>query len=88
MEPNPVTAQAPRLLDQVRHRVRAKHYSLRTAESSYVDWIKRFILFYGKRHPRDMGAVEVEAFLTSLAVVRKVSASTQNQALGAILFLY
>lgn len=88
MEPSPATAQAPRLLDQVRHRVRAKHHNFRTAESSYVDWIKRFILFHGKRHPRDMGAVEVEALLTSLAVVRKVSASTQNQALGAILFLY
>ncbi|WP_420467988.1 integron integrase [Panacagrimonas sp.] len=87
MEPNPATAQAPHLLDQVRHRLRAKHYSLRT-ESSYVDWIKRFILFHGKRHPRDMGAVEVDAFLTSLAVERKVSASTQNQALSAILFLY
>lgn len=77
----------PRLLDQVRDRIRAKHYSLRT-ERSYIDWIRRFILFHGKRHPRDMGAPEVEAFLSHLAVDRKVSASTQNQALAALLFLY
>lgn len=91
MEPNTArnaaTGQAPRLLDQVRLRVRSKHFSLRT-EASYVDWIRRFILFHDKRHPRDMGAPEVEAFLTSLAVDRNVSASTQNQALAAILFLY
>lgn len=77
----------PRLLDQVRERVRTKHYSLRT-ETTYVDWIKRFILFHGKRHPRDMGSVEVAAFLTHLAVERNVAASTQNQALAALLFLY
>ena len=63
------------------------HYSLRT-EETYVQWIKRFILFHGKRHPRDMGAKEVEAFLSHLAVQRTVSASTQNQALAAVLFLY
>jgi site-specific recombinase XerD len=77
----------PRLLDQVRDRIRRKHYSIRT-EQAYVDWIRRFILHHNKRHPRDMGAAEVEAFLTHLAVARRVSASTQNQAKSAILFLY
>ncbi len=77
----------PRLLDQVRDRIRLKHYSIRT-EESYVDWIRRFVLFQGKRHPREMGAQEVEAFLTHLAVRGKVSASTQNQAKSALLFLY
>nr|WP_267897939.1 integron integrase [Stagnimonas aquatica] len=81
------TAKAPKLLDQVRLRMRAKHYSLRT-EQSYLHWIKRFILFHGKRHPRDMGAPEVEAFLTALAVELKVAAATQNLALAAVLFLY
>lgn len=78
---------APRLLDQVRSRIRVLHYSIRT-ETAYVDWIRRFILFHQKRHPREMGAPEVEAFLTHLAVQRNVAASTQNQALAAILFLY
>ena len=81
------TPQAPRLLDQVVSRLRVKHYSLRT-EKSYVDWIKRFIWFHGKRHPKEMGAKEVEAFLSHLAVKRSVSASTQNQAKSALLFLY
>lgn len=84
---SPSPPSAPRLLDQVRHRLRTRHYSLRT-EKAYVDWIKRFILHHGKRHPRDMGGPEVEAFLSSLAVDRNVSASTQNQALAALLFLY
>ena len=79
--------QPPRLLDQLRERLRALHYSIRT-EQVYVDWTRRFILYHGKRHPRDMGAAEVEAFLTHLAVGRHVSASTQNQARSAILFLY
>lgn len=79
--------QKRRLLDQVRDRIRRLNYSHRT-EKAYVHWIRRFILFHQKRHPRDMGAVEVEAYLTHLAVERKVSASTQNQALSAILFLY
>ena len=79
--------ERPRLLDQVRDKLRTKHYSIRT-EKSYVDWIRRFILFHNKRHPQEMGAVEVEQFLTHLAVVGKVAASTQNQALSAILFLY
>ena len=80
-------ARGPRLLDQVRARLRLKHYSLRT-EQAYVGWIRRFILAMGKRHPRDMGVAEVEGFLSSLAVERKVAAGTQNQALSALLFLY
>ena len=77
----------PRLLNQVRGVLRRKHYSIRT-EQSYVDWIRRFILFHGKRHPSQMGKAEVSAYLTHLAVERDVAASTQNQALSAILFLY
>lgn len=77
----------PRLLEQVREVIRARHYSLRT-EDTYVQWIKRFILFHAKRHPQTMGAAEVQAFLTDLAVTRHVAASTQNQALSALLFLY
>jgi integron integrase len=78
---------APRLLDRVRDRIRFKHYSLRT-EQAYVEWIRRFVFFHGRRHPGEMGAAEVEAFLTHLAVAGKVSASTQNQAKSALLFLY
>jgi integron integrase len=77
----------PRLLDQVREAIRIRHYSIRT-EQAYVDWIRRFILFHGKRHPREMGAPELTAFLSHLAVKQNVAASTQNQALHAILFLY
>jgi site-specific recombinase XerD len=77
----------PRLLDQVRDRIRVKHYSLRT-EQAYIQWIKRFIFFYGKRHPKDMAAPDVEAFLSHLATEKNVSASTQSQALSALLFLY
>jgi len=83
----PDAATPPKLLDQVRGKIRVKHYSIRT-ETQYLQWIKRFILFHGKRHPQDMDAVEVEAFLTHLAVDGTVSASTQNQALSALLFLY
>lgn len=79
--------QRPKLLDQVRDRVRRKHYSFRT-EEAYVHWIKRFIFFHNKRHPKEMGAPEVEKFLTHLAVDGRVSASTQNQAQSALLFLY
>ena len=79
--------QPKKLLDQVRDTIRTKHYSYRT-EQSYVDWVKRYIFFHKKRHPADMGADEVQAFLTHLAVERNVSASTQNQALSALLFLY
>ena len=77
----------PRLLDQMRDRIRVKHYSIRT-EQVYCEWVKHFIRFHRYRHPADMGAAEVEAFLTDLAVRRNVSASTQNQALSALLFLY
>jgi integron integrase len=76
-----------KLLDQLRYAVRTLHYSLRT-ENAYHDWVRRFILFHDKRHPKDMGAAEAGAFLTHLAVERRVSASTQNQAKSAILFLY
>jgi integron integrase len=86
---SPATTQAskPKLLDQVRDAIRVRHYSYRT-EEAYVGWIKRFILFHGKRHPAEMGKEEIERFLTSLAVDRRVAASTQNQALASILFLY
>jgi integron integrase len=77
----------PRLLDQVREALRRRHYSYRT-EHAYLHWIRRFILFHHKRHPREMAEGEVAAFLTYLALDRRVSASTQNQALNAILFLY
>jgi len=77
----------PRLLDQVRSQLRLRHYSYRT-EQQYVAWIKRFILFHGKRHPASMGAPELEGFLSYLAVERKVAAATQSQALAAVLFLY
>jgi site-specific recombinase XerD len=83
----PTESQPPKLLEQVVARMRVKHYSLRT-EKSYVDWIKRYIWHHGKRHPKDLGAAEVEAFLSHLAVTRNVSASTQNQAKRALLFLY
>jgi hypothetical protein len=71
----------------VRAALRARHYSRRT-EKAYVHWIKRYIFFHGKRHPAEMGAAEVTAFLTALAVRDRVAASTQNQALNALLFLY
>jgi integrase len=86
-ETGPVGAPKPRLLDRVREAIGARHYSHRT-EKAYVHWIKRYIFFHGKRHPVEMGAPEVTAFLTSLAVHDKVAASTQNQALSALLFLY
>ena len=81
------TPRTPKLFDQIRDRLRLKHYSLRT-EHAYVQWAKRYIFFHGKRHPAEMGKPEIEAFLTSLAVDRQVSASTQTQALSALLFLY
>jgi hypothetical protein len=76
----------PKLLVQLRDCIRAKHYSIRT-EASYVDWVRRFILFHGKRHPRELGAGELEAFLGYLAAERCVSASTQHQAKSVLLFL-
>ncbi len=80
-------SSSPRLLDRVVQRIRFKHYSIRT-EHAYTDWIKRFIRHFGKRHPKDMGAEEVQAFLSHLAVSGRVAASTQNQAKSALLFLY
>lgn len=77
----------PRLIDQTRNVLRVFHYSIRT-EENYIQWIKRFIFFHNKRHPKDMGEKEIRSFLTHLAVDKHVSASTQNQALSAILFLY
>lgn len=82
-----VEPDKPRLLDTLRTRIRLKHYSIRT-ENTYTEWAKRYILFHGKRHPAEMGKEEVEAFLSHLAVKHNVSASTQNQAKAAILFLY
>jgi integron integrase len=87
MQNNTNQLQPPKLLDQVAAKMRVKHYSIRT-EKSYVDWIKRYIWHFDKRHPKDMGAAEVEEFLTYLAVERNVSASTQNQAKSALLYLY
>jgi len=79
--------RGPKLLDQVRYAIRARHYS-RSTERAYIGWIRRFILFHNKRHPKEMAESEINAFLTHLAVKEKVSASTQNQALSALLFLY
>lgn len=84
---NPSPAPPVKLLDQVRAKIRLKHYSIKT-EQAYADWIKRFILYFDKRHPAELGAHEVEQFLTHLAVERQVSAATQNQAKSALLFLY
>jgi len=85
--PGPAGGQPPRLLDRLRQAIRVRHYSLRT-EEAYVGWVRRFILYHGKRHPLEMGAAEINAFLTHLAVEGHVSASTQNQAFSALLFLY
>jgi len=86
-ETGPGGPPKPRLLDRVRQAIAARHYSRRT-EKAYVHWIKRYIFFHAKRHPLEMGAAEVTEFLTALAVKGKVAASTQNQALSALLFLY
>ncbi len=83
----PAPIARPRLLDGVRQAIRARHHSPRT-EKAYVGWIKRFIVFHGKRHPDEMGEPEVTQFLSNLATRGKVSTSTQNQALSALLFLY
>ncbi len=93
MRPATVTPTKPpeerkkRFLDAVRDAIRLKHYSIRT-EDAYVNWVRRFIVFHNMRHPQEMGAAEVEAFLTHLAVEQHVSASTQNQAFSALLFMY
>ncbi|MFZ5593977.1 MAG: integron integrase [Pseudomonadota bacterium] len=83
----PHTQNSPKLLEQVQTKLRVKHYSIRT-ERAYLDWVKRYILFHQKKHPAKMGAPEVEAFLSHLAVEGNVAASTQNQAKSALLFLY
>jgi len=81
------TPKSRKLLDQIRDAIRLKHYSYST-EKTYVHWAKRYILFHNKRHPAEMGATEIEAFLTHLAKDENISSSTQNQALNALLFLY
>jgi len=81
------SAQPPRLLDRMRQVLRTKHYAYST-EQAYVQWARRYILFHDKRHPQEMGGPEIEQFLTHLAVEGRVSASTQTQALCALLFLY
>ena len=86
-EPDPSPSRPPRLFDRVREAAGVRHYSRRT-ESAYLAWIRRFIFFHGKRHPAQMGAPEITKFLSSLAVEGNVAASTQNQALSALLFLY
>ncbi len=83
--PDPNGDHPPKLLTQLRERLRFLHYSIRT-EQQYVQWVRRFILFHGKRHPAEIGGAEVEAFLTHLAVEGHVAAATQNQALSALLF--
>lgn len=87
MEAKAVSQDSPRLLDRIRAEIRLRHYSIRT-EEVYVDWARRFILHHNKRHPKEMGAEEVRDFLSHLATERNVSASTQNQAKSALLFLY
>lgn len=84
---DPVVPRPPKLLERMRIHLRTRHYSIRT-EEAYIDWARRFIVFHGKRHPQEMGAAELEAFLSHLAVDRQVSASTQNQAKAALLYLY
>ncbi len=86
-ETRPTEPPKPRLLDRVREALRTRHYSRRT-EKAYVAWIRRYILFHRKRHPLDMGAPEITRFLSALAVDLNVAASTPNQALSALLFLY
>ena len=87
MEFHTVVQHSPKLLDRMRAEIRVRHYSIRT-EQTYIDWVRRYIFFHDKRHSPDMGAAEVQAFLSHLAVARNVSASTQNQAKAALLFLY
>src|SRR5689334_1511209 len=88
MLPTPLSAQPkPRLLDEVRNVCRLRHLSLRT-EQAYIQWIKRYIFFHQKKHPREMGETEIRAFISHLAVDRSITASTQTVALSALLFLY
>jgi len=83
----PAIPPKPKLLDEVRQAIRRRHYSDRT-EKAYVHWIKRYIFFHNKRHPQEMAEAEIARFLSSLATAGRVSASTQNQAFNALLFLY
>jgi hypothetical protein len=78
---------AKKLLEIVRDKIRLRHYNYQT-EKTYIGWIKRYILFHDKKHPKDMGKIEIEEFLTDLEVNRNVAPSTQNQAFNALLFLY
>ncbi|MGA7181445.1 MAG: integron integrase [Thiobacillaceae bacterium] len=87
MKVQAISKQSPKLLDRLRAEIRLRHYSIRT-EETYADWARRYILFHGKRHPAQMGAEEIRNFLSHLATERNVSASTQNQAKSALLFLY
>src|SRR5678815_249536 len=87
VQDKPMATRPRKLLDQVRDAIRYRHYSFRT-EEAYVEWVRRFVLFHDRRHPRDLGGDDVAAFLTHLAVERNVSASTHQQALSALLFLY
>lgn len=87
MKTQSVSPDSPKLLDRMRTEIRLRHYSIRT-EQTYIEWARRYIFFHNKRHPKDLGAAEVHAFLSHLAVERNVSASTQNQAKAALLFLY
>ena len=87
LPPAVAPASPPKLLPRLRDALRLRHYSIRT-EQAYVDWVRRFVVFHGRRHPARLGASEVQAFLTHLAVERSVSSSTQNQAKSALLFLY
>ncbi|MCP4657827.1 MAG: tyrosine-type recombinase/integrase, partial [bacterium] len=86
-EKNPDERQRPKLLDQLKTAIRVRHLSLRT-EEAYCGWVKRFILFHGKRHPKEMGTAEITAFLNHLAEARRVAATAQNQALNSLVFLY
>ena len=81
------TQKPKKLLDQFKDNIRLKQYSYRT-EKTYIQWVREYILFHNKRHPREMGVTEINQFITHLVVDRKASASTQNQAISAILFLY
>lgn len=87
MKTQSVSPDSPKLLDRMRTEIRLRHYSIRT-EQTYIEWARRYIFFHNKRHPKDLGAAEVHAFLSHLAVERNVSASTQNQAKAALLFMY
>ena len=87
MTPSPANPHTKKLLEEFREQLRTRHYALRT-ENTYISWVRKYILFHNKRHPKNMGPKEINAFLTHLALEKNVASSTQNQALSAILFLY